>query len=62
MEMLIAVALALLPGFIAEVRKHRHVMFVTIVGFAALWFGMLPWLAMMVYATIGPKHADATVA
>lgn len=60
MEMLIFLVLAWLPAVIAEQRKHRHPMLVSIVGFLAIWIHPVLWLGALVWAWKGPTRRDAT--
>lgn len=48
--------LAWLPGIIAEQRKHRHAMLVSVVGFAGLFIHPLLWMIALLWAWKGPTR------
>jgi threonine/homoserine/homoserine lactone efflux protein len=52
MAMIFFIVVALLPGFIAEQRRHRHPMAVTILGFG-IWFHPIWWLLALLWAWKG---------
>lgn len=55
MDMLVALLIAWLPGIIAEIRKHRHAMLVSMLGFVGLWIHPLLWVLALLWAWRGPS-------
>lgn len=52
--------IAWLPGIIAEQRKHRHAMLVSLAGFAGLYLHPLLWILALVWAWKGAARTDGT--
>jgi hypothetical protein len=55
-ELVFSMLLAWLPGIIAEQRKHRHAMLVSVVGFAGLFIHPLLWMIALLWAWKGPTR------
>ena len=55
---LVALLIAWLPGLIAEQRRHRHPMLVSLAGFAGIYFHPLLWVAALIWAWKGPTRPD----
>jgi hypothetical protein len=56
MAMLMFLVLAWLPAVIAELRKHRHPLLVSLVGFLAILIHPVLWLGALLWAWKGPTR------
>ena len=60
-ELLFTLFIGWLPGIVAEVRKHRHPMGVSLMGFVGLWLHPLLWMLALLWAWKGATREQAPI-
>lgn len=56
MATVLAFVMALLPGVIAEWRRHKYSLLVSILGFATAWISVFLWAIVVFWAVVGDRE------
>lgn len=56
METVLVFVMALLPGVIAEWRRHKYSLLVSVLGFGIVWISLFLWAIVLFWAVVGDRE------